>query len=152
MMELDRIKNQIGIFKQQYGGQLAVFGGFLIHLVLGCLYLWPLVSPAVTAYLRGFDSSITYHDTIMVYASAVGTQGISMLFGGYMEPNLGPRTTLIIGSTILVMGTFLASQATTLFEMCLYDGVFLEQKSFLLFFVIQSGSFCISNSFNVVIV
>ena len=62
-------------------GPTALLGGFLIHLSLGTLYLWSNITIAVTSYLRSFDSTITYDDTLLVYASSLGTQGIFMLAG-----------------------------------------------------------------------
>lgn len=56
-------------------GWRTVLGGFIIHLVLGTLYIWGNITNVVTSYLRRFDDSITYNDTLTVYATALGFQG-----------------------------------------------------------------------------
>ena len=61
-----------------------VLGGFLIHLVLGTLYIWANVTSAVTSYLRKFDESISYNDTLAVYAAALAAQGATMYLGGLL--------------------------------------------------------------------
>jgi len=104
-------------------GERVVIGGFCIHLVLGTLYCWASITPAITAYLRGYDDSLTYHDTLLVYAAALGTQGIFMLIGGLLETKLGPRTTIIIGGGVIVAGTFLAATCTSLNNFIFADGV-----------------------------
>jgi len=53
----------------------SLFAGVLIHLCLGTLYLWGNITVSVTSYLRQYDASITYNDTILVYAMALGFQG-----------------------------------------------------------------------------
>ena len=101
-----------------------VIGGFLAHLVLGTLYLWASITPAVTAYLRGYDPSLTYHDTIMVYASALGSQGIFMLVGGVLERAIGPRLTMILGGSVLCLGTLLCASVTSLAGFIWFNGIF----------------------------
>lgn len=64
-------------------------GGFLIHLVLGTLYCWGIVTTAVTAHLRKYDRGITYNRTILVYSTSLGFQGATMLFGGCLESKVG---------------------------------------------------------------
>jgi len=60
----------------------------------------------------------------MVYAAALGAQGICMLIGGVVEQKVGPKVTVALGGTILCIGTFLAAGATTLSEFIWYDGIF----------------------------
>ena len=49
--------------------------GFLVHIVLGTLYLWGIITVAVTSYLKKYDPSVTYNDTILIYGTALGVQG-----------------------------------------------------------------------------
>ena len=51
-------------------------GGFLIHLVLGTLYCFGNLTTYITSYLRKFDNTITYENTLTIYAFALGFQGI----------------------------------------------------------------------------
>ena len=105
-------------------GYRVMLGGFIVHLCLGTLYLWAVISPAVTAHLRSYEPDLTYHDTLMVYASALGTQGIFMLVGGLLERLVGCKYATIVGAVVLTVGTFLASEATSLRQLIIYDGIF----------------------------
>ena len=104
-------------------GWLCVCGGVSIHLVLGCLYLWGNITTAVTSHLRIYDDSITYQDTLLVFATALGVQGCTMLLGGLVERRYGARTTVLAGGYTLTLGTFLSATATSLTEILFYDGV-----------------------------
>ena len=63
----------------EHPGWRSTLGGFLIHLTLGTLYLWGIVTVPVTSYLRKYDNNITYDDTLMVYGAALGMQGLNPL-------------------------------------------------------------------------
>ena len=104
-------------------GWLCVCGGVSVHLVLGCLYLWGNITTAVTSHLRIYDDSITYQDTLLVFATALGVQGCTMLLGGLVERRYGARTTVLAGGYTLTLGTFLSATATSLTEILFYDGV-----------------------------
>lgn len=106
-----------------YHGWKSVIGGFCIHLVLGTLYLLPNITQAVTAHLRKYDDSITYNDTLLVYASALAGQGLFMIAGGLIEAKIGARKCCLLGGTILVAGTLLSAAATTLTHLLLTDGI-----------------------------
>ena len=60
---------------EAYHGWKTTIGGFCIHLVLGTLYLWGNVTFYVTPYLRKFSPEVTYNNTLIVYAIAIGVQG-----------------------------------------------------------------------------
>lgn len=100
-----------------------MLGGFLIHLVLGTLYLWANITSGVTSYLRKYDPSVNYNHTIMVYASALAAQGSTMLLGGLISQRIGARLCCLLGSFILISGTFLASISTTVSQMIITDGI-----------------------------
>jgi hypothetical protein len=98
--------------QSEYHGWKSVIGGFFIHLVLGTLYLWGNITQAVTAHLRKYDPSITYNDTLLVYACALAGQGLFMIAGGLIEAKIGARKCCLLGGTILVSGTLLSSSPT----------------------------------------
>ena len=106
-----------------FHGWKSVVGGFCIHLVLGTLYLLPNITQAVTAHLRKYDDSITYNDTLLVYASALAGQGLFMIAGGLIEVRIGARKCCLLGGTILVAGTLLSAAATSLNHLLLTDGI-----------------------------
>lgn len=104
-------------------GVKCVIGGLCIHLVLGTLYCWGNITTFVTAFLRQYDNSITYNDTLLVYATALGFQGLSMFVGGILEKKIGPKYTCLIGGYIIVFGTLLSSFMTSLQGMIISEGV-----------------------------
>ena len=106
-----------------FHGWKSVLGGFLIHLVLGTLYLWGNITEAVTAHLRKYDSSITYNDTLLVYACSLAGQGSFMVAGGLIEARIGARNCCRVGGTILIVGVLLSSVATTLNALLLTNGI-----------------------------
>ena len=114
---------QIAAKNSHFHGWKSVIGGFLIHLVLGTLYLWGNITEAVTAHLRKYDESITYNDTILVYACALAGQGCFMIVGGLIEARIGARWCCLLGGAILVSGTLLSSTATTLSQLLITDGI-----------------------------
>ena len=102
---------------------LCAMGGFLIHLVLGTLYCWGNITTFVTSHVRKYDSSITYDDTIEVYTTTLAFQGLFMLIGGLIEKSIGARRTIFLGGYLIVIGTFLASVATSLAQLIIFGGV-----------------------------
>ena len=108
---------------EAFHGWKTVCGGFCIHLVLGTLYLWGNVTTYVTAYLRKFSPEVTYNDTLMVFAIAIGVQGSFMTIGGIIESRLGAKYCCLLGGYILVSGIFLSSLVTSLSQLILTNGV-----------------------------
>jgi hypothetical protein len=104
-------------------GWRSVIGGVCIHLVLGTLYVWGIVTTAVTAHLRKFDPTLTYNRTLMVYATALLFQGLTMFLGGVLELHLGARLTCLLGGYILVLGTILSATATSFSALLFTNGV-----------------------------
>lgn len=103
-------------------GWQTCIGGVLMHLVLGSLYCWGIITYAVTAHLRKYDESVTYNKSLMVYAAALLFQGLTMLLGGVLENRVGARKTTLLGGYILVLGTFLSATVTSLDMLVLCDG------------------------------
>ena len=73
-------------------GISSVFGGFLIHLILGTFYTLGNVNTYLTSYLRAHvDPDITYASSIWLNAAFMLGQGTLMMAGGIMENKIGPR-------------------------------------------------------------
>jgi len=107
----------------QQPGWRSTIGGCCIHLVLGTLYLWGIVTLPITSYLRKFNPSITYNDTIMVYGIQLGTQGATYIIGGLIAKKIGCRRTCMIGGYVLVVGCFLSSLCTSLYALYITYGI-----------------------------
>jgi MFS family permease len=104
-------------------GWSTVVGGFCIHLVLGTLYCWANVTSAVTSRLRSVDPSVTYNETINVYATELVSQGFTMLLGGLLSERIGTRRTCLLGALLLVIATFGAAASDRLWSLILCQGV-----------------------------
>jgi OFA family oxalate/formate antiporter-like MFS transporter len=101
-----------------------VLGGFLLHLVLGTLYMFANITTYITAHLRNYEPTVTYDDMILVFATSIGVQGVFMLIGGIIETSIGAKYTCLLGSYILVFGILLSSQAKSYLEILIFYGAF----------------------------
>jgi len=123
MDAISSVVDRLAIFIAQNRGWLCVFGGVLIHLVLGTLYIWGNITNAVTSYIRIYEPGVTYNDSLMVYATALAFQGATMFLGGVIERKIGARKTCLIGGYVLVLGTLLSATAKSLGALIVTDGV-----------------------------
>ena len=55
-------------------GWMTVLGGFLVQTIATVSLFGNLTTP-ISSYLRLYDGSITYGNTMMIYATCVGAQG-----------------------------------------------------------------------------
>lgn len=111
------------LFAIQQPGWRSTIGGLCIHLVLGTLYLWGIITLPITSYLRKFDPTITYNDTIMIYGIQLGTQGATYIVGGLIAKQIGCRRTCMLGGYVLVLGCFLSSLCTSLYQFYITYGI-----------------------------
>lgn len=93
---------------------IVLFGGALLHLIVGIKILWGTITPYVTSYLQMFDETITTHRTLHVYTVTFLGQAITMYGGGLLEKRIGARSTALLGTFLISAGTFLASFCTSL--------------------------------------
>jgi MFS family permease len=100
-----------------------VIGGILVHLVLGNLYTWGIITTAVTAHLRQFDSSLEYGDTLSVYITQLAFVGIFMSVGGAVQVRVGARYTCLLGGLLISLGAFLSAFVKSLIALCFTGGV-----------------------------
>jgi len=101
----------------------AILGGFCVHCVIGSIYDWGNITTSVTSYLRTFDSSVTYNHTLVVYAVAIGVQGLTILLGGILDSKIGTRLTVTVGGSFLILGTFLSSYAQSVTQLLFSYGI-----------------------------
>lgn len=106
-------------------GWRSVIGAFLIQLCLGNLYLWGILTIYVTSYLRKYDDTISYYDTITIYATSLGVQGIMMIFAGYLETYFASsRAVVAFGCLFVLLACFIASISTDLMSYIIFYGGF----------------------------
>jgi len=94
-------------------GWVVAFAGFFMHLALGTMYCWGTFTPYVTSYLRKYNGSLGYSDTIIAFLAAPAAQALGMPIGGMIEQKLGPRWTSLIGGWIMSFGVILSAFTTT---------------------------------------
>ena len=94
------------------------------HLCYGTLYCWGNSTIYITSYLRQFDSSLTTHDTLPIFAGALLGQAITMPVGGYLEDVLGGQVTSLISALLIATSSFLSAQCTTVTTMLLCQLLF----------------------------
>lgn len=85
-----------------------------MHLVLGTLYCWANITSAVTSYIRRSEPTVTYNDTLMIYAFQLVSQGATMLLGGLISQRIGVRKCCMLGGACILLATFCASLSETL--------------------------------------
>lgn len=79
----------------------------------------------LTSYLRVYDPTVTYNNTIVIYACTIAGQALLMFLGGKIELRVGPRAAAAIGSCCLVGAPLLSSMVTSLWAMtCTYGLLF----------------------------
>mmetsp|Transcript_6962 Transcript_6962/g.17073 ORF Transcript_6962/g.17073 Transcript_6962/m.17073 type:complete len:438 (-) Transcript_6962:242-1555(-) len=104
-------------------GWVVSFAGFFMHLCLGTMYCWGTFTPYITSYLRKYDSSLGYSDTIICFLISPLAQAIGMPIGGLIERRLGPRITSLIGSLIMSFGVFISAYMTTVSSLMFTYGI-----------------------------
>jgi len=94
-----------------------------MHLALGTIYCWGNMTTYVTSYLRKFDESLTYKQTLLVFALATVGQAMTMFLGGLSYQKLGPRWSALIGSVFVSGSVALSSTMTHIVPFALLDGL-----------------------------
>lgn len=122
-MEVGKVCNLVNGKNEAVAGWLTVLGGLLIHFVIGTMYNWANIVVYVTSYLRVFDSSITYSDTIKVYPISLLVHGCVLIGSGWVAERIGSRNCCLLGTFIFVSGTLLASASTTFMGIILSQGI-----------------------------
>lgn len=97
-----------------HAGWRTVCGGILLHFVIGTMYNWGNIITYVTSYLRAYDPSILYKDTVKIYPVALAVHGVTLLFSGWVSKRVGYRNCCLLGSFIFVSATFLPSSKRSL--------------------------------------
>ena len=93
---------------------IVLFGGALLHLIVGIKILWGTITPYVTSYLKMYDETITTHRTLHVYTVTFLGQALTMYGGGLLEKRIGARSTALLGTFLISGGTLLAAFCTSL--------------------------------------
>lgn len=105
------------IFDDKLKGYLTIIGGLLTHLTLGSLYCWGNFGSYAPKHLKFFDGNDypgKQPDSSFVLPLTLVAQCLALPFGSIITGKIGSRATMLLGSSILALGVFLSSFATTL--------------------------------------
>lgn len=98
-------------------GVACIIGGALAHLTFGTMYCWGNFLSYAPDSLRFFDGKLhpgTPPDALYVLPFTLVAQALSMPFGPSLTKAVGASRTMLIGSLITALATYLASKQTTL--------------------------------------
>ena len=61
------------------------------------------LTPYVTSYIRAYSSpsSLTYGQSVWIFALGIGFQGATMFLGDFLFKKLGPKLSTLIGGWIM---------------------------------------------------
>ncbi len=96
-------------------GLPVLLGGFLIHLVLGTVYLWGSINVYITSYLRLQGSSVTLADLFFVLPLSILMISSFSSLGPYLLKYLNPKAILLIGGSLIFSGYFSSSYVSNPF-------------------------------------
>lgn len=71
-------------------GVLGCFGGCFIHLVIGSMYQWGIISIYVTSFYRLQDSSVTLEANAVAFPAMMLCLGTTMKMGIYLSEKTHP--------------------------------------------------------------
>ena len=68
----------------------SLIGGFIVHIVIGTIYITGNISIYMASYLRKYDSSITLDDTSLILPLQVVGTCLSLVVGPYLLNHTNP--------------------------------------------------------------
>ncbi len=96
--------------KKHQLGYLSVFGGILIHLTLGTIYLWGNINVYITSYYRlHFDNSLSLTTSSFIFPSWYFFQTLGMYLATIVGNRLGFKRTAVLAMLSFAGVTFLCS-------------------------------------------
>ncbi|EAR95978.2 oxalate/formate antiporter family transporter (macronuclear) [Tetrahymena thermophila SB210] len=107
--KLNSIQSPLARLPFQTRGYLSLFGGFLIHLILGTFYLWSTMNTYVTSYLRNDGQNYTNADVNAVFPFMMLAINICNPFGVILAKKIGFRLQAVVCSFILGVSVVLSS-------------------------------------------
>jgi hypothetical protein len=76
-------------FFTKYRGHLAIAGGFLIHIILGSLYLWGVINGYVASYFYWKGHPVSTSTLNAVFPFIFQSGGIAVLFTEKVMAKIG---------------------------------------------------------------
>ena len=93
-----------------YRGICSVIGGFILHLVIGCFYLWGVINIYVTSYYRLHgEPSLNTSLTSGLFPIFLLFVGLTFFFGVKLAEKIGIKLACLIESLWMSMAVLLSS-------------------------------------------
>mmetsp|Transcript_12595 Transcript_12595/g.13838 ORF Transcript_12595/g.13838 Transcript_12595/m.13838 type:complete len:454 (-) Transcript_12595:53-1414(-) len=108
------------------GGWKVISGGILLHLVLGCIYLWGGITVYVTSYLRLYNPDVTFSTTFIVFPLAWLMQNIGFIIYPWIVKRTGVKGCLLLTILLVSGGTFASSFLTDVYAFIVVYGVLVS--------------------------
>eukprot|EP00826_Nyctotherus_ovalis_P049765 TRINITY_DN6035_c0_g3_i4.p1 TRINITY_DN6035_c0_g3~~TRINITY_DN6035_c0_g3_i4.p1 ORF type:complete len:450 (+),score=-6.78 TRINITY_DN6035_c0_g3_i4:72-1352(+) len=86
----------------KWSGYLCLAGGFIYHLVMGCVYLFGAISIYLASYYRQFDDSVTTRFLMMFLPIRGVLSLVLMPVGAYLYTRWSARRLVSIGSAAIL--------------------------------------------------
>lgn len=105
--KINNLKSPLADFSFTTRAYVSLFGGFLIHLILGTFYLWSTLNMYVTSFLRNDGQNYTYSDINAIFPFMLLAINICNPFGVLIAEKIGFRVlavmcSLLFGSSIII--------------------------------------------------
>lgn len=102
---------------------LGCLGGLFIHLVIGSLYQWGILSIYFTSYFRGIDNSVNLESTAIGFPLMMVFIGLTMRAGLYLSSLTHPLIVLAAGQVLSALSIFVSSYMTHIWLFFLFYGI-----------------------------
>jgi hypothetical protein len=110
-------------------GLIGCFGGFCLHLLIGCLYQWGIVSVYVTSYFRTLDSTVTLEKNAIAFPLMMLSIGITMKLGLKLAEHIHPLIVMTTAMLLQCLFIFVSSFALNMVLFIAIYGVFFGLAS-----------------------
>ena len=105
---------------------MVLLGGFLIHLVLGCVFLWGNLAPYVISYFYHFGGSdgqglksLRMSDSVFILPINLTIVMFTNPLGAYLLKRFNPKYMMLAATAFAVITALSASITTTYTSFCL---------------------------------
>ncbi|CAI2366979.1 unnamed protein product [Moneuplotes crassus] len=100
--------------KDKTQGILLIIAGTIMHLYLGCFFLWGNIAVYVTSYLHKHNESITLDDTSVIFPVQMVASALFTPIAPFAMKKLPPWLCCILGAVIAIGSCFVSSFTSSL--------------------------------------
>jgi OFA family oxalate/formate antiporter-like MFS transporter len=116
-------------------GALAIFGGFLMHTVVGSFYQWGIVNIYYTSYFKLTDPTNTLEKNAIVFPLMMFCVGLTMRLGLGFSELTHPLIALLVNYIIKSLTVLISSYMTTMWGFLAIYGIIFSLVNGLTFMI-----------------